>query len=154
MIIFLSEPFLNLDPAVLVTHNSCSFHFFCLNSPTHLSSAGRDPALPCIPSSDMLPSLKAPPALTCSGSLFCLGYQAPFPITAGVPTPLCDSDLYNFVSNSLARMLAEFLKGRDHGLYHKAAQMYYQHPVSSCTLIIPHIHLIFQTRLQFLMDRG
>lgn len=76
MIIFLSEPFLNLDSVVLVTHNMLFFSFLCLNSPTHLSSGGWDPVLPWIPSSDMLPSLKASPALTRSGSLFCLGYQS------------------------------------------------------------------------------
>lgn len=47
------------------------------------------------------------------------GYQHPFPSLLEFPSPGVIADLYKFVSNSLARMLAEFLKGKDRVLHNK-----------------------------------
>lgn len=116
----------------------CSFHFVYLNSLTRLSSGGRAPASP---------SLKPPQFSQAQGHSSSSVTQAPLPIAAGVPIPLYCSDLRHFCP-TLSRMLAKFLKRKDHILHNKASQMCCGHLMSSNTRVIPHMHLIFQTRLQ------
>lgn len=66
----------------------CFFHFFCLNSLTHLSSGGRDPLSTLPISGDVPPSLKPSRVLTGSESLLCPGLpKHPFPSLLEFPSP-------------------------------------------------------------------
>lgn len=97
----------------------CSFHFFHLNSLTHLSSGGQDPASSHSPSPSRSPSLKPFPFSQAQGhSSFwkCLP-KRPFPSLLEFPSPC--SDLYQFCL-TLSRMLDKFLKDKDHILCDKA----------------------------------
>lgn len=80
---------------------------------------GRTPHYPAHPAPICRPLWSLPQLLQAQGHPSSWVTKVPLPITAGVPSLLCYSDLHYFVPNSLTRMLAEFFKGKDHVLYNK-----------------------------------
>lgn len=111
----------------------------------HLSSGGQDPASPCTLSSSVSPPLSLSGSHRLRATLPSRLPRHPFPSLLEFPSP-CAVMTYHLVSYSLTRTSAEFLKGKDYVIYNKAPRMYYWH-LMSYILIIPHIRLIFRTRL-------